>query len=183
MTENEPTRMNDSTRMDGQEAALTTNFFMPHPNFCDEVNRNIIQSEIEGGVYLDNLSEGVVLEIETQHHWYTIVTCARGQALIWGHPKFCPEPVPVRIEGSTWGGSMLKVRFIGRGMHLEFRHPTYRRIVTSRIVDIRARGQLSNPSDPYSSDRVTETVEESLPRECSSPSATSLPKHSHSPKR
>jgi hypothetical protein len=33
---------------------------------------------------------------------------------------------------------MLKLRFIGRGMRMEFSHPTYHRIVTSRIVDIRA---------------------------------------------
>ena len=52
------------------------------------------------------------------------------------HPKFCPEAVVVRIEGSTWMGSMLKLRFIGRGMHLEFCHPTYHSITTSRIVDI-----------------------------------------------
>jgi hypothetical protein len=33
---------------------------------------------------------------------------------------------------------MLKIRFVGRGMHLEFRHPAYRTpIVTSRIVEIR----------------------------------------------
>ena len=112
--------------------------FMPHPNFSDEVNRNIVQSEIEGGVYLDELCEGAVLEVETQHHGYTIVIRGRGRDLISGHPKYCPDPVPVRIEGSTWGGSMLKVRFIGRGMRLEFRHPIFRTIITSRIVDIRA---------------------------------------------
>jgi hypothetical protein len=111
---------------------------MPHPGFSDEVNRNIIQMEIDGGVHLDDLVEGAVLEVETQNHWYTIVNRGRGQALISGHPEYCPDPVPVRIEGSTWGGSMLKVRYIGRGMHLEFRHPTYRTILTSRIVEIRA---------------------------------------------
>jgi hypothetical protein len=111
---------------------------MPHPGFSDEVNRNIIQMEIEGGVHLDDLGEGAVLEVETQNHWYTIVNRGRGQALISGHPEYCPDPVPVRIEGSTWGGSMLKVRYIGRGMHLEFRHPTYKTILTSRIVEIRA---------------------------------------------
>ena len=52
--------------------------FTPHPNFSDEVNRNIVQAEIEGGVYLDDLLEGAVLEVETQHHWYTIVIEARG---------------------------------------------------------------------------------------------------------
>ena len=116
--------------------------FMPHPNLSDEVNRNIVQSEIEGGVYLDVLSEGAVLEVETQHHGYTIVIRGRGRALISGHPKYCPDPVPVSIAGSTWGGSMLKLRFIGRGMHLEFQHPVFQTIITSRIVDVRASGRL-----------------------------------------
>jgi hypothetical protein len=40
----------------------------------------------------------------------------------------------------TWGGSTLKVRFIGRGMHLEFHHPAYSTpIVTSPIQEIRER--------------------------------------------
>ncbi len=124
--------------MNSKVTALNPQPFMPHPCFSDEVNRNIAQSEIEGGVYLDDLSEGAVLEVETQNHWYTIVIRGRGGELISGHPKYCPDPLPVRIAGSTWGGSMLKMRFIGRGMRLEFQHPAYPRIVTSRVVDIRA---------------------------------------------
>ena len=35
---------------------------------------------------------------------------------------------------------MLKTSYIGRGMHMEFRHPRYERpIVTSRILEIRQR--------------------------------------------
>jgi len=75
------------------------------------------------------LSEGAVLEVETQHHCYTIVVRGRRQELISGHPQYCPDPVPVRIEGCTWGGSMLKLRFIGRGMRPEFRRPVYRTIL------------------------------------------------------
>ena len=67
-----------------------------------------------------------------------------GKDLIWGQPQYCPEPVAVRVEGSTWGGSMLKVRFLGRGMRLEFQHPTCRRIVTSQIVEIRSRKPLTS---------------------------------------
>ena len=122
-------------------ALRAADLFKPHPNLSDEANRNIVQSEIEGGVYLDELSEGSVLEVETQNHWYTIIIRSRGEELIWGHPRYCPGPVPVRIAGSTWGGSMLKLRFIGRGMYLEFHHPTYPRIVTSRVLDIRASEQ------------------------------------------
>jgi hypothetical protein len=127
--------------MDTTAAVPVPKPLMPHPNFSDQVNRNIVQSEIEGGVCLDEISEGAVLEVETQHHWYTIVIRGRGRDLISGHPKYCPDPVPVSIAGSTWGGSMLKVRFIGRGMQLEFRHPVFRTIITSRIVDIRASDQ------------------------------------------
>jgi hypothetical protein len=117
---------------------VTSEIFLPHPNLSDEVNSNIVQSEIEGGVYLKDLPDETTLEIETQNRSYTLVNRGQGQALISGHPEFCPEPVLVRIEGSNWGGSMLKASFVGRGMHLEFRHPEYQRpIITSRIMDIR----------------------------------------------
>src|SRR4051812_21510098 len=112
--------------------------FRPHPNLGDCVNGNIVQSEIEGGVYLKNLIPGTVLRVRTQNHAYTILYQGWDQAMISGHPVFCPEPVPVTIHGSTWGGSMLKARYIGRGMHLEFAHPNFEPIRTSVIVEVRA---------------------------------------------
>ena len=65
-----------------------------------------------------------------------------GKELNWGHPQCCFDPVPVRIARSTWGGSMLKLRFICRGMRVEFRHPLHRTILTARIVDIRTSDQV-----------------------------------------
>ena len=121
------------------------------------MNCNIAQSEIEGGVRLEDLAQGSRLEVQTQHRWYTVVNCGGGWALISGHPKYCPSPSLVRILGSNWGGSMLKTRFIGRSMHLEFKHPEYGTpIITSRIVEIReapssgeaAAGPVEIPSDP-----------------------------------
>jgi hypothetical protein len=79
-----------------------------------------------------------VLEIQTMHHRYKAVLLGGSDALISGHPEFCPDPVQVAIAGSTWGGSMLKLQYVGRGMHLEFRHPAYDNpIVTSAIQEIR----------------------------------------------
>jgi hypothetical protein len=118
--------------------------FAPHPNLSDDVNGNIVRSEIEGGVSLGDLPPSTVLEIQTQNHRYTAVFLSESQALISGHPEYCPEPVLVGISGSTWGGSMLKLRYIGRGMHLEFCHPEYRTpIVTSCIQEVRERAHLS----------------------------------------
>jgi hypothetical protein len=112
--------------------------FSPHPNLGDEVNRNIIRSEIEGGVFLHDLPPSTVLEIRTMNHRYTAVLLGGSEALLSGHPEFCPQPVQVAIAGSSWGGSMLKLQFLGRGMHLEFHHPDYPApIITSCIQEIR----------------------------------------------
>jgi hypothetical protein len=109
------------------------------PHLSDAINRKMVQSEIEGGVHLRDVPPGTVLELQTENRAYTIVNQGGGEAWISGHPVFCPEPVLVRIHGSTWGGSMLKERFIGRGMHLEFYHPAFQPIVTSRILDVREK--------------------------------------------
>jgi hypothetical protein len=115
--------------------------FAPHRNLSDEINRNIIRSEIEGGVYLRDLPAHSTIEVETRNRAYTLVIQGESEALISGHPKFCPEPVLVHINGCNWGGSMIKMAYLGRGMHLEFRHPEFDGlIVTSAIQDIRVVG-------------------------------------------
>jgi hypothetical protein len=114
--------------------------FQPHANLDEAVNSHIVQSEIEGGVHLRDVLPGTVLEVTTQNRAYTILYKGWDQALISGHPVFCPEPIPVTIHGSTWGGSMIKTRYIGRGMRLEFGHPAYQPIRTSVILDVRACG-------------------------------------------
>src|SRR4051812_48215276 len=108
--------------------------FEPNQHFSDQVNRNIVRSEIEGGVHLQDVEPGTILEVETENRAYTIRYEGSGQALISGHPVFCPEPTRVTIHGSTWGGSMIISNYIGRGMHLEFGHPKCTPITTSMIV-------------------------------------------------
>jgi hypothetical protein len=111
---------------------------MPYVNPSDEIDSKEGQTGSEGeGVYLDDLADGAVLELETKHHRYTIVKSTHAQACISGHPRFCPEPVTVEIDGSGGAGQGLKPGYIGRGMHLIFEHPVYHTVTTSRIVDIR----------------------------------------------
>jgi hypothetical protein len=111
--------------------------FQTSAHFCDAVNRNVVQSEVEGGVYLRDLRPGSTLLFETRNRVYEMVFLGDRAAMISGHPRFCPEPVKVEIAGSTWGGSMIKLKFIGRGMRLEFEHPVHHRVITSAIVEIR----------------------------------------------
>jgi hypothetical protein len=79
----------------------------------------IIESEVEGGMKIDSLPVGKTLVVKTMNTTYHIEKRLDG-FYISGNPRFCPEPTPVRINGSTWGGSLLKTGFIGRGMHMEF---------------------------------------------------------------
>lgn len=110
--------------------------FRSHPNLSDEINRNIAQSEIEGGVYLKDIPEGQGVDIETRNRHYTLVK-KEGKVFLWGHPIYCALPIEVRLNGSTWGGSMLKVGFIGRGMRLEVVLSDGRVMTTSAIKEIK----------------------------------------------
>ena len=105
-------------------------------HYTEQINSNLLESEIEGGVDLRELPPETVLKVRTRNREYTIVNKGSGQALISGHPDYCPEPVLVQIKGSTWGGAMLKKQFIGRGMRLEFETEEKGPVTTSPILEI-----------------------------------------------
>jgi hypothetical protein len=74
-----------------------------------------VQSGIEGGVRLQDLVPGSMLRMHTVNTCNEIIVLHGGSAYLSGHPLYCPQPVPATIAGSTWGSSMLKVHYIGRG--------------------------------------------------------------------
>ena len=106
--------------------------------FSSDINGRIVQSEIEGGAHISDLPNGEALEVRTDNHAYRVEVAGPGQTSISGHPVFYPKPVLVSIHGSSWGGSMLKVAYIGRGMHLEFHYPEFETLTTSKTLEIRA---------------------------------------------
>lgn len=103
----------------------------------DNINQKFIESQIEGGAHLDKLEIGKKLKVSTQNTIYTIEHREDGY-YISGHPKYCPEPTKLKSIGSTWGGSMIKQNYIGRGMMLEFQTPNHRGppIITSQIKEV-----------------------------------------------
>ena len=117
----------------------------PHPNLTQAINDNIQKMLIDGGVWVLNHWEGCnaeikaqpvlpvgrVLIVQTQNTRYRIIKTGDETFTIQGHP--------CRIHGSTWGGSMLRVGWIGRGMHLEYSLLGNSRgaYITSRIMEIK----------------------------------------------
>lgn len=102
----------------------------------DSIRRMIVRSEVEGGIRLASLRDGSRVSVETLNRRYSL-EMRGGKMWICGHPEFCPSPVAVKVRGSSWGGSMLKAAFLGRGMQMEFQHPRFATVTTSRIVSIR----------------------------------------------
>jgi hypothetical protein len=122
--------------------------FMPHanPNPNREIDLPAEQPGSEEGLYVTDLADGDVVDIETQHRHYTLVKRADAHMDISGHPTFCPQPVNVEVEGSVEGRSALLPNpgFIGLGMYLLFKHPHFNLVTTSRIREIHTRGPSSS---------------------------------------
>ncbi len=62
-------------------------------------------SEIEEGVYLDELHAGARLEVKTRNHFYNILYEGNSAAHISGHPTFCPIPTLVKIKSTAAPGA------------------------------------------------------------------------------
>lgn len=108
-----------------------------HPGLSKAINDAIFASEVEGGVRLKDLAEGRALRITTRNNTYLLRKQAGGKTYsIEGHPHYCPHPIIVTVNGSTFGGSMLKAGYVGRGMHLEVNLDARRTMTTSPITEI-----------------------------------------------
>jgi hypothetical protein len=90
-----------------------------------------------GGVALSDLSPIEEIEVRTRNTAYRIILLARDEFRVLVHGgRFFPVPGEARLSGSTLGGSMLKLGWIGCGFCMEFSHEG-RRIVTTRVREIR----------------------------------------------
>lgn len=108
-------------------------------NLSSVVQANIEQSEADGGLWLENVPVGKQVLIQTENTLYTLEHPSEDGWLISGHPKYCPTPASCSISGSTWGGSMLKMGFVGVGMHLEFHVEGFSRLTTSQIKTVESK--------------------------------------------
>jgi hypothetical protein len=98
--------------------------------------------ESEKRIYYDQIPKGSKIKIETQNSIYILKKVGYGNGfntLINGgyFEKTYGKPMKVRINGCTWGGSMLKIGVIEVNMILEIiiEEPE-KRIGTSWIKDI-----------------------------------------------
>lgn len=82
------------------------------------------------------LEAGSVLDVETRSRHYRI-ECLGGDSIrISGHPRFCPEPVPARLEGSLNREGELESGFIECGARLLFVIEDRLPVTTSKVLHV-----------------------------------------------
>ncbi len=86
---------------------------------------------------MEELPVGAVVQVETGHSTYFVENRGEGQALISGHPTYCPSPVLVDFHGSVGSPNILKIWAIEPGLKMEFHHPQFGVIRTSRVRSAR----------------------------------------------
>jgi hypothetical protein len=105
------------SNMKGKERnPVTDTIFYPRSAILDAWS----DSEWNEGVQIDQIEELTTLAVRTTNSLYevTVLDGHTGEVLIRGG-EFFPERTPVRLEGSTCGGSILKRRGIYVGLRME----------------------------------------------------------------
>jgi hypothetical protein len=79
------------------------------------------ESAWRNGVQIDSMKDLQSLKIRTQNSLYelTIVSAEQGQVLVRGG-RYFTELTPLRLAGSTLGGSFLKAKGVYVGFRMEF---------------------------------------------------------------
>lgn len=106
----------------------------------DEVTNISAWPTDDDGIWTDDLKPGSLTLIETKNRVYELRRRQDGKFTIKGHPTYCPDETLCVINGSTWGGSAIRVDWIGRGMCLEFMTKDHNyedgrnRVITTSVI-------------------------------------------------
>ncbi len=97
------------------------------------------------GVDVRGLEPLTRLRVRTHNSLYQLTVLSPGEStvLIQGG-RFFAEPVEASLGGSSYGGCMLKTRWIGLGMRMEI-HGQDSHIVTSPVRSVQAEDDSSLP--------------------------------------
>ena len=123
----------------------TTATHIPQRCTLDGFAREVSRTE---GVSLHALAPLTTLLVHTMNSVYRIILleAAHSRILVQGG-QFFPDLVEAHLAGSSFGGSLLKMAWIGVGLHMEI-HSDGTRIVTSQIRSVRIE-QDASPLGPH----------------------------------
>lgn len=104
----------------------------PHRQF--EIARIINKHKDDPGIDVYKLKPGTKIKVKTERSLYEFeVTDTPGRLLARGG-KYISGIEEIHLTGSTYGGSMIRVGWIGQDMLMEYVLP-HKRITSSRVVE------------------------------------------------
>jgi len=107
---------------------------MKNKNLSDEIIRNIENCEENGGIDLSKLSIGTKIEVHTRNTIYNFEKVGElSEFKIKSNGRYFKKEKLINFPGSTFGGSMIKLYWIGNGMHMEFNLESGRVLTTSSV--------------------------------------------------
>jgi hypothetical protein len=121
-----PPGSDDTTRIGAPDARVT----LPREATLD----GFVQAASGSGVSLRELEPLTTLLVGTCNTQYRIIVSRQSAVLVQGG-RFFPEVTSAHLDGSSAGGSFLKVAWIGVGMRMEI-SAGGQRIVTSPVRTI-----------------------------------------------
>lgn len=128
-----------------EDRGQTANELVPRRTTLDGFANEVAATD---GINVREAEPLVPILVATQNSLYRIIPLRWGQAdvLVQGG-QFFPEPTEAHLVGATFGGSFLKMHWIGVGMHLEIDPGTgCGPIVTTRVAHVRIeRVRTANP--------------------------------------
>jgi hypothetical protein len=127
----------------GQRSGITSTATIP----ATRVLSSWSARDWSDGINIDNLSPLERLLVRTENSTYEIVVLApsTGNVLVRGG-AFFPVAAPVRLSGSSMGGSFLKLRSVHVGLRVEFSTPAGS-IVTSPVRSVNIAPAVTDPND------------------------------------
>lgn len=116
------------------------------PRYCTLDGASAISAKLEG-VTLRTLEPCDTIHARTYNHDYEIFLLdpESGRALVRGG-KYFVEPTEATVSGSTFGGCMLKLGWLGVGMHMEI-HAAGQCLVTTPVESLRVEKVCAEPEN------------------------------------
>ena len=126
-------------------ASGATGVVVPRRCTLDGFATEVSQSD---GIGLADLDPLTTLLVRTANSLYQIVVVQpRGKTVLVQGGPFFPQPTHAVLSGSNFGGSLLRVAWVGIGLHMEFCAGD-QWIITSRVHAITVQPERELPG-PY----------------------------------
>ena len=103
----------------------------------DKILKRLAEQEKRGGIQIGMLQPGTRIEAKTKNTLYEIeiLDPVNRPLIIKIHGgSYFKEPASVQLNGSTWGGAMLKLGWLGIGMCMEFAECTTTPVQSLKVI-------------------------------------------------